>query len=65
MTEEYVITAEMKLACAKRELGLRERVYPRRVADNRMTQQLADRETRTMRAIVADYETLAARERLL
>lgn len=65
MAEEYIITNADKLACVQRELKLRERVYPRRVSDNKMAQQLADRETRTMRAIVADYEKLAASERLL
>jgi hypothetical protein len=65
MAEEYIITAEMKLACVTRELKLREHVYPRRVANGQMTQQLADRETRTMRAIVDEYEKFAAGERLL
>ncbi len=65
MAEEFIITEEDKLACAKRELKLREQVYPRRVDKRQMTQQLADRETRTMRAIVADYEKRAESERLI
>lgn len=59
------VSAADKLACVQRELKLRERVYPRRIADGKMTRQLAARETATMRAIVADYEALAAGERLL
>lgn len=65
MPAEYIITEEDKLACVQRELKLRERVYPRRISLGKMTQQLADRETRTMRAIVADYEKRAAGERLI
>ena len=54
-----------KLACATRELKLRERVYPRRIEKRQMTPQLAAREIATMRAIVADYAERAAGERLL
>lgn len=62
---EPIITAADKLACVKRELSMRERVYPRWVENKKMTQQQADRETAAMRAIVADYEAQAAGERLL
>lgn len=56
---------EEQLACAKREVGMRERVYPRWVEAKRMTQAKADLELAAMRAIVATLETLAAKERLL
>lgn len=64
MTEQR-FTAEEKLACARRELAMRERVYEFRIKQGKMTQQLADREIGLMRAIVADYETAAAGERLI
>jgi hypothetical protein len=54
-----------KLACAKRELKFRERVYPRLIEAGKMTAKLADRELDLMRAIVDDYEIKAAVERLL
>jgi hypothetical protein len=51
-----------KLKCAQRELALRERVYPRRVASGMLTQEKADREIAVMEAIVADYVRLVAAE---
>ena len=53
--EVYVYTREMKCAAIEREIKLRERVYPRRVAEKKMTQKQADREIAVMRAILADY----------
>ena len=50
------ITRAMKHACIKREIGPRNWVYPRRVAEGRMTQANADREIAVMQAILADYE---------
>lgn len=49
------IPREMKRACLKRELHMRARVYPHRVADRRMTQDEADHEIAVMQAILADY----------
>ena len=49
-----------KLKSLKRELALRERVYPKRVEEGKMPVQLATHELEIMRALVADYE-----ERLL
>lgn len=49
-------TRDMKHACIKRELHMRGRVYPHRVAEGRMTQADADREIAVMQAILADYE---------
>lgn len=62
MTE---FTAADKLACAERELKYRRRVYPRRVAESKMTQKLADHETACMQAIVLDYQKKAESERLI
>jgi len=41
-----------QVACVEREIGYRERVYPRRVTAGQMTPALADRELRRMRAVL-------------
>lgn len=46
--------------CARREIAMRTRVYPRRVEDGRMKQADADRELAAMTAI---YELLQRLER--
>ncbi len=48
-------TAE-KIACLKREVAMRENVYPKWVASGRMTQVNADREIRVLKAVLHDYE---------
>lgn len=48
-------TRDMKHACIKRELHMRGRVYPHRVAEGRMTQADSDHEIAVMQAILADY----------
>ena len=53
--------------CAQREVGQRKKVYPRLIAGQRMTQQMADRETAMMEEIarrlkeMADVEDKAGR----
>ena len=42
--------------CARRELRMRERVYPRWIERDKMRQEDADRELALMRAIVALLE---------
>ena len=59
------ISCAEQLECAERELKLRQRVYPRRVADGKMTQAQADRELARMEAIIATLRGLAELERLL
>lgn len=54
-----------KLQAVERELGYRRRVYPRRVADGKMTQALADRQIAVFEDIAADYRARADREKLL
>lgn len=58
-------TAQDKLEAVERELAFRRRVYQRRVADGKMTQQLASRQIAVFEAIAADYQTTAVGERLL
>lgn len=56
--EPPVTVAEM-VACVEREIAMRGRVYPRRVADGKMTQAKADAEVRAMRAVLATLKGIA------
>lgn len=49
-------TTEEQIACVKREIAMRERVYPRWVMNKRMTQPTADKEIATMRDILGRLE---------
>ncbi len=51
------ITLNDKIECVRRELGMRERVYPRWVAAGKMTAEKANKEILTMRAVL---DTLTA-----
>ena len=53
-----MITNEQKLACIKRELGYRTRVYPRLIENGSMTKEQADRQIGIMQAIADDYYKL-------
>jgi hypothetical protein len=53
------ITIDDKLQCVVRELGYRHRVYPRLVANKKMSQTQADRELKLMEAIAEDYRRSA------
>lgn len=44
-----------KIACLERELRLRFRVYPRRVAGGLMSKELAQREVGILQEILDDY----------
>jgi hypothetical protein len=54
------ITLWTLVQCARREIAMRNRVYPRRVNEGKMTQVTADRELAEMTAI---YELLQRLER--
>ena len=54
MTSEPITAAE-KLACAERELKVRQRAYPGRVQRRRMTAAKAAHELACMAAIAEDY----------
>lgn len=54
--------AAQKYACAVRELEMRKRVYPRWVADKRMTQEKADQEIAMMAEMATDYLDLIGKE---
>lgn len=51
------ITLEQMIACVRREIAMRKRVYPRWVADGRKARDDAEREIATMQAV---HDTLAA-----
>lgn len=63
MTEDYEPkTLTQQLACAKRELRMRELVYPKRVANETMTQRQADHEIACMAEIVVSLMRLLRQE---
>lgn len=49
-------TLDDEIACARRELAMRERVYPRWIQAGRMTPEQSRHEIATMRAIVKRLE---------
>lgn len=59
------VTLPEQIEAAERELKLRHRVYPRRVANRQMTQALADTQIAAMEAIIATLKGVNAGERLL
>ena len=52
-------------ACAAREAKMRRGVYPRWIADGRLSQKKADDEIAKMEAIAEHFAALAEGERLL
>jgi len=57
------VSLRRQLACARRELALRARVYPRLVANETMLQSTATHELAAMSAIVRTLTALVAAER--
>jgi hypothetical protein len=51
-------TLAEQIACVKREIAMRERVYPRWVAAGKMKDSQASHEIECMRAILATLEAL-------
>lgn len=51
-----IFDRDMKREAIERELKLRRSVYPRRIADKKMTQALADKQIAVMEAILKDYQ---------
>jgi hypothetical protein len=51
------ITLDMQIACIRRELAMRQRVYPKWVSAGRMKQAEADKELAAMQAV---HDTLSA-----
>lgn len=63
-TQRRPFSATEKLAAVTRELKFRRFVYPGRVASGKMTKELAAFQLAVFEAIEADYQKLAAGERL-
>lgn len=59
------IPLDEQIACVKREIAMRERVYPKWVASKRMTQAKADSELAAMRAVLRTVEGVARADLLL
>lgn len=55
------ISWDDKIMCLTREIILRKRVYAKRVAEEKMTQDFADREIEVMTSVLRDIEKLAGR----
>lgn len=62
MTE---IRLDKQIAAVKREINMRKGVYPKLVANKRLSQEKADDEIATMQAVLKTLEELQAKERLL
>jgi hypothetical protein len=58
-------TIEDQIACVRRELRMRERVYPRWVLLGKMTQSKVDDEIEAMQAVLDTLVDLQAETRLL
>lgn len=56
------VKLEDQIKAVKREIAMRDRVYPRWVSQRKLTQAAADRELAAMRAVLATLEELAARQ---
>lgn len=52
MPDLFPPSLDDQIASVEREISYRERVYPRRVQANQMTQKLADRELGRMHAVL-------------
>lgn len=59
MPELFAPTLAEQVACVRREIAMRERVYPRQVGAGKMKQAAADREIAVMRAVLATVEAAA------
>ncbi len=58
MDELFPPTITDEIACVRREIVMRKRVYPRRVADGKMDQITADRELDLMNRVLARLVSL-------
>ena len=54
------VPIERQIACVRREISMRRRVYPGWVTSRRMTQEEADRQIEAMEAALATLEQVKA-----
>jgi len=52
-----MITLDKQIACVRREIRMREIVYPRWVAQKKMRQESAEHEIEAMKAVLATLES--------
>jgi len=57
-----MITITEQIDCVQRELRYRRRVYERRVAEGKMTAQLADREIARMSAVLETLQGIRLKQ---
>jgi hypothetical protein len=57
--ELFDVSLEEQVACVERELGYRQRVYARRVAEGKMHERVATVEIRRMQAVLATLKRVA------
>lgn len=62
-SELFAPNIDDQIACVEREIALRSRVYPRWIADKRLTQVKADREMACMNAVLETLRHEKERER--
>ena len=60
--DELPFTLHDQIQCIRREIAMRERVYPRRIAEDRMRQYVADQELGCMRAVMKTLERLRTQQ---
>jgi len=58
MEQKMTATIDEQIDCVKREIGMRERVYPKWVQTRRLSQEQADRELGRMRAVLNTLQNL-------
>jgi hypothetical protein len=56
------VTLEEEIICVRREIGMRERVYPQWVGKGRMKQDRADREIEVMKSVLESLHRLKGLE---
>jgi len=60
MSELFPIGIDEQIAAVTREIAMRRSVYPRRVADKKMSQAKADKEVAAMEAVLETLKGLCA-----
>lgn len=53
------ITLEQQIACVKREISMRERVYPRWILAGKLSEGKAEFELEAMKAVLASLESMS------
>ena len=57
------VTIDEEILCVRREIGLRERVYPRWVAAGKMKADMAEREIAAMKSVLESLHRLKGSEK--